>query len=296
MQMGNSLLTKGKEDVPLPVILDIERHIPELVGVPIEQVADNLLSGKYPMEKTDAIIRYIIAGGHCFAPADINRLKTRIPGVRLGASYAHWLALRGYKFSLNELIELKETRDQVGQTVAHYMAKSGQNFPPSEWPGVSLWESPVYGYRVEEATWEYWITMADLAERRRSERFALVFKDGSPVFVQNSLIPSILNRGQGQYSREVIQCLWGHTVHDLGVMPRYFYSICIEKNNTVRVVEADWISPDEYTLVMFMALNHLVERLNGALQSRQDHDFTDVFQALQLLFIEFEFEMNVEWR
>jgi hypothetical protein len=70
MQMGNSLLTKGKEDVPLPVILDIERHIPELVGVPIEQVADDFLSGKYPREKIDAIVRHIIAGGHRFAPAD----------------------------------------------------------------------------------------------------------------------------------------------------------------------------------------------------------------------------------
>jgi hypothetical protein len=263
MQMGNSLLTKGKEDVPLPVILDIERHIPELVGVPIEQVADNLLSGKYPMEKTDAIIRYIIAGGHCFAPADINRLKTRIPGVRLGASYAHWLALRGYKFSLNELIKLKEIRDRWGQTVAHYMVEAGHNFSPAEWAQVRHWKDSFRGYTVAESAHRYQTTMSNIAVRR-SERFALVFKDGSPVFVQNSLIPSILNRGQGQYSREVIQCLWGHTVHDLGVMPRYFYSICIEKNNTVRVVEADWISPDEYTLVMFMALNHLVERLNGA--------------------------------
>lgn len=270
-------------------ILDIERRLPELAGVPIEKVADNLLSNAYPMERVDAIVRHLVAAGHHFTPADIGRLKSRIPGVYVEASYAHWFALRGYKFTLHDLIELKEIRDRWGQTVAHYMAKSGHDFSPTEWAQVRLWKDSFQGRTVAESAYDYRIAMKEII-MKRSERFALVFEDGRPRFVQNSLKPTLFNRGTGQYAGEAINCLWGEYVDDFGVLPHHSCEIRIRKNNTVRV--PDYVSLDEFALVQIIALNHLVERLNSAIQSRQDYDFTDLYQALQLLFIEFVFEMD----
>jgi hypothetical protein len=117
-----------------------------------------------------------------------------------------------------------------------------------------------------------------------------VFKDGCPVFVQNSVESNSFNSGRGQYAGCVITCVWGENCHDLGVLGN-MYHIRIE-DNAVRLDSN--CSPDEFTSVQFMALEPLVERLNGALRSRQDYDFTDLYQALQLLFVEFVFEMYVK--
>jgi hypothetical protein len=60
------------------------------------------------------------------------------------------------------------------------------------------------------------------------------------------------------------------------------------------VVDSNWLTGRVYICPCSWLSNHLVERLNGALRSRQDYDFTDLYQALQLLFVEFAFEMYVK--
>lgn len=61
-----------------PIEIDYEKYLPEIVGIPLKAVAEELLTGRVPFEKVDLIVRYLIRSGYRFSASELPGLKTMI--------------------------------------------------------------------------------------------------------------------------------------------------------------------------------------------------------------------------
>lgn len=114
--------------------INFEDYLPELKGVPVEKVAQNLFAGVYGMTKEDVVARHIANNNIGFTSrANLFAvLKGVLPYRKDGKTLAHVFARCGYVFTVADLIELGNPKDKNGDTVAHIMAEQGYIFTLSD--------------------------------------------------------------------------------------------------------------------------------------------------------------------
>lgn len=120
-----------------PFEIDFSQHIPEIVSLPLEQVARGTLSGEYDDPRLPVVLRYLVQSGFRFAKEEeLLSLKRVVPGWPYNGLFdlllAHHLVNFGYSFSMAELQRLGNPTNPAGRTVAHYMADMGRVFSLAE--------------------------------------------------------------------------------------------------------------------------------------------------------------------
>lgn len=245
--------------------IDFSLYIPEIVGLPIDWVIENLLAGVYPEEKSDLIIRYIVQSGCQFSPDNFSRLLRSIGDFREN-TFAHIFASREYEFSISDLLVLGNPKNNYGWTVAQEMAKNGHRFSESEIDAL--------GDSVPKDVNTLSFLMKDYQERLTTTYewsnivLKLVFKDGKPLFTDGDRIGRHLC---------LDFCEYGYDYH-LDVQNRfriYLKQTDDSGSNWSAIMTMNKVLDKRRYLYEQIKVEELVKTLNEAIRNGQELDFSE---------------------
>jgi hypothetical protein len=119
-----------------PIEIRLEQYLPKISDLPNERVAKNLLSGEYADDEQAYAILLLIQWGYRFtSPEELQGLRKAIVKKPLyqgfyliDSTLAHLFAVRGYIFSVSDLLVLGNIVDTDGESVAHKMVRFGGHF------------------------------------------------------------------------------------------------------------------------------------------------------------------------
>lgn len=97
----------------------------------IEQGLFNQLISSKNVNQAESISQQIISENYCFSKKQLKMIN-KVEKCLGGETFAHVLALMGYRFSISDLLEMGNPFNEDGLTVAHVMARQGHAFSFSE--------------------------------------------------------------------------------------------------------------------------------------------------------------------
>lgn len=255
--------------------LNFMEYLPELAGLPIENVVGALLAEKIEPAKIDLTIRYILESGYRFSPAECSALGKKLPVEYLkGMTYAHAFAWRGYRFELAEILDLGNPANALGETIAHFMANAGYAFSPFELDRIGN-PRDRSGRSVATcvATHQWNNKVRASADFVRPKR--IIYRNSEPIFD----IENHDGRKQGQKIFVIFEERW------LGdFIPIYTFTVAFENGPAGWQVFLDDSRACQRKVFNYLyhkaVLVELVRHLNGALRDQQPCDFTEYIKLL----------------
>lgn len=275
----------------------IYAFIRELETLSADEVAENIITGKYSWGQTGLAIRRLGSGKDRVSIEKLKKLDKRIPymfiwnqnptpithemvdkgyeftfdellsinHIKCKADFtpAHRMTFHGYKFTLNELLQLGNPPDYMGATIAHSMAQKGHQFSERE---INILGNPKFhnGHTINDF-YRIGLGFKEINKkgnkRKYVEEIFLLFKDdGSPYFINT----------ETQKEENTLCISWGVEVIPDG----YYY--CTEIDIVLMKKKDKWTSvlrvitdKNEYlTLYHKMKVLEISKNINQSIKSK----------------------------
>ena len=151
----------------------MENHS-EISNIPIELVVKNLCTGSYKYPQLSDAIKRIKEKGYRFSANELLQMKNSID--EFGTTVAHLVVWEGYRFTVDEILLIGDPPNENGTTVSLFMAMYGFSFTFEE---ILRLHNPVE---------KYGMTLAHLSIKGHNFSVDELLKLGNPADIDGDTV------------------------------------------------------------------------------------------------------------